>query len=107
MIFGAIQPGDVEGFHKYTFDRINAFVNAVQARSMTSPSPAARAPSSSASRSSPTTTTIWAVPKSLIIYDDTRDWIDTSIEARGIKLKITKIDIPVSFSSAFEGEDHP
>ena len=30
--------------------------------------------------------------------------IDTSIEARGIKLKITKIDIPVSFSSAFEGE---
>ena len=28
MIFGAIQPGDVEGFHKYTFDRINAFVNA-------------------------------------------------------------------------------
>ncbi len=47
---------------------------------------------------------MWAVPKSLIIYDDTTDWIDTSIEARGIKLKITKIDIPVSFSSAFEGE---
>ena len=47
---------------------------------------------------------MWAVPKSLIIYDDTKDWIDTSIEARGIKLKITKIDIPVSFSSAFEGE---
>ncbi len=23
MIFGAIQPGDVEGFHKYTFERIN------------------------------------------------------------------------------------
>ena len=34
---------------------------------------------------------MWAVPKSLIIYDDTKDWIDTSIEARGIKLKITKI----------------
>ena len=47
---------------------------------------------------------MWAVPKSLIIYDDTKDWIDTSIEARGIKLKITKIDIPVSLSSAFEGE---
>ena len=47
---------------------------------------------------------MWAVPKSLIIYDDTKDWIDTSLEARGIKLKITKIDIPVSYSSAFEGE---
>ncbi len=28
----------------------------------------------------------------------------TSLEARDIKIKITKIDIPVSFASAFEGE---
>ena len=28
----------------------------------------------------------------------------TSLEARGIKLKITKIDIPVSYATAFEGE---
>lgn len=47
---------------------------------------------------------MWAVPKSLIIYENTKDWIDTSIEARGIKLKVTKIDIPVAYSSAFEGE---
>ena len=50
------------------------------------------------------TNDMWSVPKSLIINENTRDWIDTSIEARGIKLKVTNIDIPVSFSSAFEGE---
>ena len=78
MIFGNVQPGDCDGFHKYTFDRINAFVNAYKpvptgCRGCLSPSPGhvisrsrhltvacykRTAPSSSASRSSPTTTTI-------------------------------------------------
>ncbi len=30
--------------------------------------------------------------------------VDTAVEVRGIKIKITKIPIPVSFGSAFEGE---
>jgi len=30
--------------------------------------------------------------------------VETSLEARDIKIKVTHIDIPVSFSSAFEGE---
>ena len=47
---------------------------------------------------------MWAIPKSLIINENTKDWIDTSLEARGIKLKVTNIDIPVAFSNAFEGE---
>ena len=47
---------------------------------------------------------MWAVPKSLIINTNTKDWIDTSLEARDIKIKVTNIDIPVAFSSAFEGE---
>ena len=50
------------------------------------------------------TNDMWSVPKSLIINTDTKDWIDTSLEARDIKIKVTNIDIPVAFSSAYEGE---
>ena len=32
------------------------------------------------------------------------DFNKTSLEARNIKIKITNIDIPVAFASAFEGE---
>ena len=104
MIFGAIQPGDVEGFHKYTFDRINAFVNAYKPVNDITVACGAGAIKLGFPVITNDHDDMWAVPKSLIIYDNTKDWIDTSIEARGIKLKITKIDIPVSFSSAFEGE---
>ena len=47
---------------------------------------------------------MFRVPKSLIIQEDTSKFNATSLEARDIKIKITKIDIPVAFSSAFEGE---
>ena len=104
MIFGAIQPGDVEGFHKYTFDRINAFVNAYKPVNDITVACGAGAIKLGFPVITNDHDDMWAVPKSLIIYDNTKDWIDTPIEARGIKLKITKIDIPVSFSSAFEGE---
>ncbi len=104
MIFGAIQPGDWDGFHRYTFDRINAFVNAYAPV----PDITVACGAGAIKMGFPVITNdandMWAVPKSLIIYENTKDWIDTSIEARGIKLKITNIDIPVSYSSAFEGE---
>ena len=44
------------------------------------------------------------MPKSLLIQENTEDFIETSLEARDIKIKVTDIDIPVSFSTAFEGE---
>ena len=44
------------------------------------------------------------VPKSLICQTDVSKWNATSLEARDIKIKITNIDIPVAFASAFEGE---
>ena len=44
------------------------------------------------------------VPKSLIVQKDVSKFNATSLEARDIKIKITKIDIPVAFASAFEGE---
>ena len=45
-----------------------------------------------------------AIPKSLIIQKDVSKFNATSLEARDIKIKITNIDIPVAFASAFEGE---
>ena len=104
MIFGAIQPGDWDGFHRYTFDRINAFVNAYAPVSDITVACGAGAIKMGFPVITNDTNDMWAVPKSLIVYENTKDWIDTSIEARGIKLKITNIDIPVSYSSAFEGE---
>ena len=47
---------------------------------------------------------IFRVPKSLIVQPDVTKFNATSLEARDIKIKITNIDIPVSFASAFEGE---
>ena len=104
MIFGAIQPGDWDGVHRYTFDRINAFVNAYAPVPDITVACGAGAIKMGFPVITNDTNDMWAVPKSLIIYENTKDWIDTSIEARGIKLKITNIDIPVSYSSAFEGE---
>ena len=45
-----------------------------------------------------------SVPKSLIVQPDVSKFNATSLEARDIKIKITNIDIPVAFASAFEGE---
>ncbi len=47
---------------------------------------------------------LFRVPKSLIVQEDVSKFNATSLEARDIKIKITKIDIPVAFASAFEGE---
>ena len=44
------------------------------------------------------------VPGALIGCANVADFNKVSLEARNIKIKITKIDIPVAFASAFEGE---
>ena len=104
FIFGATQPGDAEAFHRYSFDRLNAMVNAYAPVPDITVACGAGAIKMGFPVITNDTDDMWAVPKSLIINTNTNDWIDTSIEARGIKLKVTNIDIPVSFSSAFEGE---
>ena len=104
FIFGATEAGDADAFHRYTFDRMNAFVNAYAPVNDITVACGAGAIKLGFPVITNDTNDMWAVPKSLIIYENTKDWIDTSIEARGIKLKITNIDIPVAFSSAFEGE---
>ncbi len=104
MIFGATEPGDADAFHRYTFDRIFAFVNAYAPVTDIVVACGAGAIKMGFPVITNDTDDMWAVPKSLIINTNTKDWIETSLEARDIKIKITNIDIPVSFSSAFEGE---
>ena len=104
MIFGAIEPGDWDGFQEYTFVRLRAFVNAFKpVRDMT-----VACGGGAIALGFPVITNdtenMWRVPKSLIIQENVDDFIETSLEARDIKIKVTNIDIPLAYSSAFEGE---
>jgi len=104
LIFGAIQPGDTKALYKYTMDRIRAFVNAYKSLTDEIVSYGAGAICLGFPVISNETENMFRVPKSLIQQLDTSKWNATSLEARDIKLKITKIDIPVAYASAFEGE---
>jgi len=104
MIFGAIQPNDYDAMNKYTFERIFAFVNAFNPVDDMTVACGAGAIALGFPVITNDTRDMWKIPKSLIIQENTQDWIETSLEARDIKIKVTKMDIPVAFSSAFEGE---
>ena len=104
LIFGAITPGDTKALYKYTMDRIRAFVNAYKSLTDEIVSYGAGAIQLGFPVISNETENMFRVPKSLIQQLDTSKWNATSLEAREIKLKITKIDIPVSYATAFEGE---
>ena len=104
LIFGNITPGDTKALYKYTMDRVRAFVNAYKPLSDEIVSYGAGAICLGFPVVSNETENMFRVPKSLIQQLDTAKWNATSLEARDIKLKITKIDIPVSFATAFEGE---
>ncbi len=104
LIFGNITPGDTKALYKYTMDRVRAFVNAYKPLSDEIVSYGAGAICLGFPVISNETENMFRVPKSLIQQLDTSKWNATSLEARDIKLKITKIDIPVSYATAFEGE---
>lgn len=104
LIFGNIQPGDAAGLMKYTFERVPAFVNAFAPLDDVVVACGAGAIALGFPVVSNETENMFRVPKSLIQQLDISKWNATSLEARDIKLKITHIDIPVSFASAFEGE---
>ena len=104
MIFGAIKPGAYDDMNKYTFQRIFAFVNAYAPVSDITVACGAGAIAMGFPVITNDTDDMWSVPKSLIINENVEQWIDMSLEARGIKIKVTNIDIPVAFSTAFEGE---
>ena len=106
LMFGNIKPGDSKALRDYTMPRIHAFVNAYApvtdeivcygAGAITYGFPVITNETKDKD--------MWKVPKSLIIQEDTTKFNATSIEARDVRLKITNVDIPVSFATAFEGE---
>ncbi|MFV0528590.1 MAG: acetyl-CoA decarbonylase/synthase complex subunit alpha/beta [Lachnospiraceae bacterium] len=104
LIFGNITPGDTKGLQQYNFHRINAFVNAFGPLDEKTVACGAGA----IYYGFPVVTNDMdytpAVPKSLIKLGDVSKFNAASLEARGIKIKITNIDIPVTFGTAFEGE---
>ena len=104
LIFGNIAGGDAAGLMKYTFERVPAFVNAFKPLDDVIVACGAGAIALGFPVITNETENIFRVPKSLIVQEDVSKFNATSLEARDIKLKITKIDIPVSFASAFEGE---
>ena len=104
LIFGNVTPGDAGALMKYTFERVPAFVNAFKPLDNVIVACGAGAIALGFPVVTNETENIFRVPKSLIVQEDVSKWNPTSLEARNIKLKITKIDIPVSFASAFEGE---
>ncbi|MCD7716957.1 MAG: CO dehydrogenase/CO-methylating acetyl-CoA synthase complex subunit beta [Lachnospiraceae bacterium] len=102
LIFGNITPGDAAGLMKYTMERVPAFVNAFAP--LNEVIVAAGAGAIALGFPVITNEETFRVPKSLIVQKDVSKFNATSLEARDIKLKITNIDIPVAFASAFEGE---
>lgn len=102
LIFGNIQPGDAAGLMKYTMERVPAFVNAFAP--LNEVIVACGAGAIALGFPVITNEETFRVPKSLIVQKDVSKFNATSLEARDIKIKITNIDIPVAFASAFEGE---
>ncbi|MDE7245990.1 MAG: CO dehydrogenase/CO-methylating acetyl-CoA synthase complex subunit beta, partial [Oscillospiraceae bacterium] len=106
IIFGSIEPGNYEAMWRYTMERVPAFVNAFAPVDDVTLAAGAGA----LQLGFPVVTNdteennMFRIPKSIILQPDVSKFNATSLEARDIKIKITKIDIPVAFSSAFEGE---
>ena len=103
LIFGNVAPGDAGALMEYTLKRVPAFVNAFAPLNDVIVACGAGA----IALGFPVITNqadVARVPKSLICQTDVSKWNATSLEARDIKIKITNVDIPVAFASAFEGE---
>jgi len=103
LIFGAIEPGKLGDFLTYTKVRIPAFVNtfgpidevvvAVGAGAIALGFPVIA------------DVDVPEVPGALMTEADHAKTVETSLEARNIKIKVSsKIDVPVAVASAFEGE---
>lgn len=104
LIFGNITPGDAGALMEYTMKRVPAFVNAFAPLDDVIVAAGAGAIALGFPVITNETENIFRVPKSLIVQEDVSKFNATSLEARDIKIKITNIDIPVAFASAFEGE---
>ena len=104
LIFGNVTPGDAASLLTYTKDRVPAFVNAFKPVDDVVLAAGAGAIKLGFPVISNEDENIVEVPGALIACPNVADFNKVSLEARGIKIKITKVDIPVAFASAFEGE---
>ena len=104
LIFGNVTPGDAAALIKYTSERVPAFVNAFKLIDDVILAAGAGAIKLGFPVISNEDENITEVPGALIACQNVADFNKVSLEARNIKIKITNIDIPVAFASAFEGE---
>ncbi|MDB6488866.1 acetyl-CoA decarbonylase/synthase complex subunit alpha/beta [Blautia wexlerae] len=104
LIFGNVTPGDAAALIKYTSERVPAFVNAFKPIDDVILAAGAGAIKLGFPVISNEYENITEVPGALIACPNVADFNKVSLEARNIKIKITNIDIPVAFASAFEGE---
>ena len=104
LIFGNVTPGDAASLLTYTKDRVPAFVNAFKPVDDVVLAAGAGAIKLGFPVISNEDENIVEVPGALIACPNVADFNKVSLEARNIKIKITKVDIPVAFASAFEGE---
>ena len=104
LIFGNVQPGDLAGLLDYTKNRVPAFVNTFGAIDAVVVSAGAGA----IALGFPVIVDIDLgenqVPGALVSVCDRNETVKTSLELRGIKIKVTELPIPVAFAAAFEGE---
>jgi acetyl-CoA synthase len=104
LIFGNVTPGDAGSLIAYTSERVPAFVNAFKPVDDVILAAGAGAIKLGFPVISNENENIAEVPGALIACQNVADFNKVSLEARNIKIKITNIDIPVAFASAFEGE---
>ena len=100
LIFGNVTPGDAASLLTYTKDRVPAFVNAFKPVDDVILAAGAGAIKLGFPVITNEDENVEEVPGALIGCANVADFNKVSLEARNI----TKIDIPVAFASAFEGE---
>ncbi|WP_373485913.1 acetyl-CoA decarbonylase/synthase complex subunit alpha/beta, partial [Acetobacterium malicum] len=102
LIFGGIEPGKLPEFLTYTKERVPAFINTFGELNEVIVSVGAGA----IALGFPVIADVPVpeVPGALMTQADHAKTVEFSLEAREIKIKVTKIDVPVSVASAFEGE---
>lgn len=104
LIFGNVQPGDLQGLLAYTKERVPAFVNTFGELNNVVVSAGAGA----IALGFPVIVDVDLgenqVPGALESVTDHTMTVKHSLELRNIKIKVKELPIPVAFASAFEGE---
>ena len=104
LIFGALEPGNLQALLKYTKERVPAFVNTYGAIDQVVVSAGAGA----IALGFPVVVDIDLgenqVPGALESVTDHSQTVKKSLELRNIKIKVKEMPIPVAFAAAFEGE---